>query len=287
MKFSSLQKYTASVKSNTPKGTIAFIFAEDDTEVASTIGHHLKLGFKNLVVFGDHLINLPDSLPENVAYVETDLPSTGEIHHVMNVLIKAMPNIWMYYCYNAEYLHYPFCETRSIGELIAFNTEERRDTIMTFVVDLYAGDLHEKPDAIDLENVYLDKSGYYALARKDAWNNDLDHQMDFYGGLRWRFEEHVPAKKRRIDRVSIFKSKPDLKMNPDFTFNDAVYNTYSCPWHHNVSANICSYRTAKALKRNPGSTFDIHTFWWHNSVKFDWNSQQLMDLGLMEPGQWF
>jgi hypothetical protein len=44
---------------------------------------------------------------------------------------------------------------------------------------------------------------------------------------------------------------------------------------------------AKALKRNPGSTYDIPTFRWDNSVPFEWSSRQLMDLGLMEPGQWF
>jgi hypothetical protein len=26
---------------------------------------------------------------------------------------------------------------------------------------------------------------------------------------------------------------------------------------------------------------------WHNSAPFEWHSQQLLDLGLMEPGQWF
>ena len=48
-----------------------------------------------------------------------------------------------------------------------------------------------------------------------------------------------------------------------------------------------SFRVAKALKYNPGSSFDVQTFAWHNSVRFDWSSQQLMDLGLIEPGQWF
>jgi hypothetical protein len=41
------------------------------------------------------------------------------------------------------------------------------------------------------------------------------------------------------------------------------------------------------LKRNPGSSFDIQTFKWHNSAPFEWHSRQLLDLGLMEPGQWF
>jgi hypothetical protein len=105
--------------------------------------------------------------------------------------------------------------------------------------------------------------------------------------LRWRFEEHVPAVRRKIDRISLFKSKPDLQILPDFTFNDEEYNTYACEWHNNLTAAVCSFRTAKALKRNPGSKYDIDTFEWHNSVPFEWHSRQLLDLGLMEPGQWF
>ncbi len=54
-----------------------------------------------------------------------------------------------------------------------------------------------------------------------------------------------------------------------------------------LTAAVCSFRTAKALRTNPGSRHAIQTFRWPNSVKFDWHSQQLMDLGLMEPGQWF
>ncbi|MGJ8624794.1 MAG: hypothetical protein ACSHW1_18790, partial [Yoonia sp.] len=121
----------------------------------------------------------------------------------------------------------------------------------------------------------------------DRWNNDLDRQLDFFGGLRWRFEEHIPAPRRRIDRVAIFRNKPGLTFLHDHTFSDPEYNTYACPWHHNLTAAICSFRTAKALKRNPGSTFEIDTFKWHNSAQFEWHSQQLLDLGLMEPGQWF
>jgi hypothetical protein len=64
-------------------------------------------------------------------------------------------------------------------------------------------------------------------------------------------------------------------------------NTYACPWHNNLTAAVCSFRTAKALRTNPGSRDAIQTFDWHNSTPFAWHSQQLMDLGLMEPGQWF
>ena len=82
-------------------------------------------------------------------------------------------------------------------------------------------------------------------------------------------------------------AKPDLVLRPDFTFSDEEYNTYACPWHHNITTAIASFRTAKALRTNSGSRFDIGSFRWHNSTPFEWHSQQLMDLGLMEPGQWF
>jgi len=80
---------------------------------------------------------------------------------------------------------------------------------------------------------------------------------------------------------------PGLRLRADHRFSDEEYNTYACPWHNNLTAAIASFRTAKALKRNPGSTFDIHTFRWHNSTPFEWTSTQLLDMGLMEPGQWF
>jgi len=85
----------------------------------------------------------------------------------------------------------------------------------------------------------------------------------------------------------LFRAKPGLLLRPDFTFNDEEYNTYACPWHHNITTAVVSFRTAKALRSNAGSMFDISTFHWHNSTEFQWHSQQLMDLGLMEPGQWF
>jgi hypothetical protein len=204
-------------------------------------------------------------------------------------MIEAAPGLWLYYCYNAEYLFYPFCETRKVGEMLAFHTDERRDAMLTYVIDLYADDIDAHPDAVSLDDAHLDRSGYYALSRPDPANHNhpRDRQLNFFGGLRWRFEEHIPPARRRIDRIALFRAKPGLRLRDDHTFSDEEYNTYSCPWHHNLTAAIASFRTAKALKTNAGSTFDIRSFTWHNSTPFEWHSQQLMDLGLMEPGQWF
>jgi len=287
MHFTSLDQFLKEGTLALAKGPIALILLEDDVEVGSSIRHQLDAGFKSVVTFGVVDIELPDGLPANVHRVDFDATVRDAQVTVVNAVIEKVPGQWVYYCHNTEYILFPFCEHRAIGEMLAFHTEERRDAILTYVVDLYAGDLHESPTAVSLDDAYIDKSGYYALARKDAQNEFEERQLDFYGGLRWRFEEHVPALRRRIDRISIFRAKPGLRLRTDHTFTDPEYNTYACPWHHSITAAIVSFRTAKALKRNPVSAAQISTFRWHNSTPFEWHSQQLLNLGLMEPGQWF
>lgn len=271
------------------KGPVAMIFVEDQVEADSAIRHHLDSGFKSVLVLIPASFPLAADVTDRVHRITFDVASGDSYVDAVNKVIAAAPGLWLYYCFNAEYLFFPFCETRTVGEMLAFHTEERRGAMLTYVVDLYAGDLDRHRDAVSLEDAHLDRSGYYALARKDSENHDhpRERQLNFFGGLRWRYEEHIPVERRKIDRISLFRAKPGLELRPDHTFNDEEYNTFSCPWHHNLTAAVVSFRTAKALKRNPGSTFDIHTFKWHNSAPFEWHSRQLLDLGLMEPGQWF
>jgi hypothetical protein len=271
------------------KGPVALIFVEVDVEVESTLRHHLALGFDQVVAFMPAEFALPADLEKRVLRVTMARPSGPDMRAAVTAVSQAAPDVWMYYCFNAEYLFFPFCETRSIGELLAFHAEERRDAMLTYVVDLYAGDLTQAPKGVSREGAQLDRAGYYALARKDPKQDHRpkERQLDFYGGLRWRYEEHIPANRRRIDRISIFRSRSDLVLQEDFTFSDQEYNTYACPWHNNLTAAVCSFRTAKALKTNPGSSSVITTFSGPSSVNFTWHSRQLLDLGLMEPGQWF
>lgn len=288
MHFDGLSAFANSAGAVTKAGPVAIILVEDDVELESTLRHHLKVGFRHVIAFMPRTFSLPDDLAEGVIRVDFDATAEGAAQTAVNGVVAAVPSgTWLYYCYNAEYLFYPFCETRSVGEMLAFHSEERRDAMLSYVVDLYADDLKACPNAVSLERAHLDQSGYYALARRGANGNPKERQLDFFGGLRWRYEEHVPTSRRKIDRISLFRSKPELKLRNDHTFSDEEYNTYACAWHHNITAAICSFRTAKALKLNPGSTFDIHTLRWHNSAPFEWHSRQLLDLGLMEPGQWF
>lgn len=271
------------------QGPLAVVMAEDGVELATTLRHHLASGFRHVILLAPPDLPLAPEVEALVQRVDHDVYADAALPAAVNRINDAAPEQWIYYCYNAEFLFFPFCETRSIRDLLSFHTEERRDAMLSYVIDLYAGDLDRHRNAVSLEDAHLDRSGYYSLARKDAERNwaAKERQLDFFGGLRWRFEEHIPWTRRKIDRVSLFRAKKGLRLRPDFTFTDEEYNTYACPWHNNLTAAVCSFRTAKALRSNPGSRFDIHNFRWHNSVPFEWHSQQLMDLGLMEPGQWF
>ena len=288
-RFASLADFVAAPPPAFRRGPSAMIFAEDETEIDSTLRHHLNAGFASVVLFAPAGFAVAPTLARQVARVDYDLSQGLTLQEAVNAAIPAAEGAWLYYCFNAEYLFFPFCETRGVQEMLAFHAEERRDAMLSYVIDLYAADLDQAPNAVSLDAPLLDKSGYYALARPDPANHNhpKERQLDFYGGLRWRFEEHVPPARRRIDRISLFRARKGLTLQDDFTFDDEEYNTYACPWHNNLTAAICSFRAAKALKRNPGSTHDITSFRWHNSAAFTWNSQQLLDLGLIEPGQWF
>jgi hypothetical protein len=289
MLYPSLQDFLRRGRAALAQGPVALVFAEDETELDTTLRHHRHCGFQTVVVFVSSGYALPPDLDGKVHRVAYDVTEDQALERAVNGVIAAAPGQWLYYCFNAEYLFYPFCETRTVGEMLAFHAEERRDAMLTYVVDLYAGDLNACPDAVSLEEAWLDRSGYYALGRPDPakHNQSKERQLDFFGGLRWRYEEHVPSERRKIDRIALFRARPGLQLRADHTFDDEEYNTYACPWHNNLTAAIVSFRTAKALKRNPGSTFEIRSFRWHNSVPFEWHSRQLLDLGLMEPGQWF
>ncbi|MGR3542559.1 MAG: hypothetical protein ACU0BS_14190 [Hasllibacter sp.] len=268
------------------RGPVAAVFCEDGAEVAGTARHLLADGFGAVVLMLSPGVEGPALAGTHE--VPWDISPRDPVPAAANRLIEALPGRWLHYCYNAEYLFHPFHGTRTVGEMLAFVTEERRASVLTYVVDLYGTDLDAHPDAVDPAGAHLDRFGYYALARTDpVTGHPAERQLDFYGGLRWRFEEHVPMARRRIDRVGLFQARPGLRLRADHTLSDPEMNTFACPWHNNPTAAICSFRTAKALKTNPGSMHEIGGFAWHGSEPFRWEAQQLLDLGLMEPGQWF
>lgn len=270
------------------RGPLAILLVEDGAVVEETLRHHLEVGFRHILALSPEPLALRDDLAGAVTNVIWN--TRGPAAHVgaVNALVAAVPEgTWLYYGFNAEFLFFPFSDSRRVGEMLAFHAEERREAMLTYVIDLYASDLDRFPDAVSMSEAMFDRSGYYALGRNGPDGRPLARQLDFHGGLRWRFEEHLPEDRRRIDRVALFRARKGLAITADHRFNIEEYNTYACAWHHNLTAAIVSFRVAKALVANPGSRDMIGGFTWRNSHRFDWSAQQLMDLGLMEPGQWF
>lgn len=269
-------------------GPVAIILIEDNAAVTETLQHHLRLGFHHILALSPEPITIPPGADGQITNLIWN--TRQPVAHVaaINAIIQSTPaGTWLYYCFNAEFLFFPFSDSRSIREMLTFHAEERREAMLSYVIDLYADDLQDAPDAVSLTKAMFDRTGYYALARSRDDGKPLERQLDFHGGLRWRFEEHLPADRRRIDRIALFRARPDLRIDADHRFNIAEYNTYACPWHNNLTAAIASFRVAKALVTNPGSRDSIDSFRWRNSISFQWSARQLMDLGLMEPGQWF
>jgi hypothetical protein len=288
-RFDSLAAFRSAAGGLVPGGgAVCLILSEDGVELDGTIRHHIARGFARIVVLAADSHEIAPALEDRVIRVRHDMGREGAPEEAVNTVIGAAPaGTWMAYVFNAEYLFFPFCEDRSIGELCAFCAEERRDSVLSYVVDLYAPDLAAHPDGVAPGAAHFDRTGYYALVRAGRNGEPKERQLDFHGGLKWRFEEHVPKDRRRIDRVAIFRTKPGLALLGDHRFSEEEYNTYACPWHNSPTAVVASFRTAKALRRNPASRHAIGTFAWPNTAPFDWSSRQLLDLGLMEPGQWF
>jgi hypothetical protein len=177
------------------RGPLSIVLAEDEVELQSTLDHQLTCGFRDVVLLAPEGVQVTPEIETRLHIVTHDVFAEGALIQAVNAVAARLPGTWLHYCHNAEYLFFPFCETRRVRELLTFHTEERREAMLTYVIDLYAGDLGQHSNGVALDDAWLDRKGYYALARKDPANEwqPKDRQLDFFGGLRWRFEEHIPA----------------------------------------------------------------------------------------------
>ena len=284
----SLAAFLRNADASLSAGPLAVILAEDLAEIDSTLDHHLARGFRRILLFAPRAAEPDGRHAARVEVIDHAAPFEGGLAEIVTRLMpRIAPGTWVYAGYNAEYLFHPFCETRALPEMLAFHAEERREAMLGYVVDLYPEDLARHPDGIDLDTPGFDRIGYFASARRGAEGHPRERQLDIFGGLRRRFEEHVPETRRRIDRIPLFRARPGLCLREDFTLSEEEMNTYACPWHNNLTCAIASFRTAKALMANPASREAIGRFTWPGSERFLWSSEQLMRAGLMEPGQWF
>ena len=86
------------------KGPVAVILAEDQVEVETTLQHHLGLGFAQVILLCDPDIVITEASASRIHRVTYDTHADNALIVAVNRLIVAAPGLWMYYCYNAEYL---------------------------------------------------------------------------------------------------------------------------------------------------------------------------------------
>jgi len=265
-------------------GPVALVFVEDLVEVESTLRHHLALGFDAVLALGRDL----GELPGGVLGIDHDVHAPGAVAQAVNRIAERAKNCWIYWCYNAEYLFFPFSESRDVVEMLGFHAEERRAAMVAFTLDLYAGDLMAAALGVDREDAWFDGTGYYARTIAVPCPEGGAGQIaDIRGGFRWRYEDFVPESSQRLDRTALFRAAPGVRLGSDGRLSEPALNTLSSPWHRSLTAVVASFRAAKALRINPAPRAAIPSFRAPQSVKFEWRAQQLLDLGFMEPGQWF
>jgi hypothetical protein len=263
-------------------GPVAIVFADGRAQLADTLDHLAASGFAALGVVD--ATGLAGTIAAAAGAVRLPLAFRGPADRaaILNAAMAPLAGRWVHPCRNGEYLFHPFLESRSIGEVTQFMEDERRTSVFGCTVDLYAPSGAGDPRA----EAHFDTTGYFARDRHDG-AAALDRQIDVQGGLRWRFEDHIPWEERHLDRVGLFQARAGLEFDAGLRLNDPEMNTIACPWHNSLTVAVASFRAAMALRHNPGSTAAARDLMAPQSRHFDWTSRQLLEMGLLEPGQWF
>ena len=254
---------------------VALLVCEDDVFADRSVDHLLKLGFETVVAIGPGAADLEKAEAENVAVIPM---KAAEAVDVANAIGDRLEGAWLIVCFNGEFPFFPYCESRSIFDFIDFLGSERRASCMAYSVDLYS-DALIAGDAVDLADVYFDAEGWY------GFDGEKGH-VDVYGGLGWRYEEFAPISLSRVNRPALFRGGPGSRLHPDLWLEDGALNTLNCPWHNNPTIALMSFRRARRLLSHPNFKGAIDTLMWPNARRFEWSSEQLVRLGLIEAGQW-
>ena len=159
MDYSNLTSFIKSEGRSLAEGPIALLFIEDDVEVETTLDHHIKLGFKQIIILAKSLPEIDDDTLSQVISVYVDTFADDCVEQTVNTLMPHIAGAWVYVGFNAEYLFFPFSSSWSVAELLAFHTEERRGSMLTYVNDLYAGDLSAYPTGVNVDDAYWDRAG--------------------------------------------------------------------------------------------------------------------------------
>ncbi|MBY8976672.1 hypothetical protein KHP62_12685 [Rhodobacteraceae bacterium NNCM2] len=258
-----------------PAGVVTVLFCEDDAYLEATVDHALRQSPAHILAIGR-----PEALEgrEGITAIPADLTDPLARDRILNDLIDRFDGRWLHWLHNGEFFFYPWCESRSLGDLTGFLKNERRSILYTYSLDLYAQDLPAgDPRTAPL---WFDRDAYCAFPEQDQ-------QLTVYGGLGWRFEEFFSTPWLEIGRANLFRARKGVHIRRNLIFADPAYRTVSAPWHHSPTGAVMSFRRSRHLMAHPEFFGVRDKLIWSGSEPFRWNSNELLDLGMIEPGQWF
>ncbi len=285
MNISSFNAFASALTKARTGSALAIVVAEDKFGLNETLEHLARLGFSTIGVLSSDETLLDETAMRDSSIIAAFVRDQPQMFDLLNKLMPALADRWIHYCYNAEFLFFPFCENRSISDAVAFSNDEQRRSVSGYTIDLYRPEIDLKGTPLLEPATYFDAAGYYGVSPEQPAGEAP--RAEIFGGLRWRYSEHAPPGRKNIDRTCIFKSSADLRLDHEMIFNQPDYNSISCKWHQNMTMAVASFRAAKALSLNPSSRGKISTLMWELSRQFDWTSDQLLRGGFIEPGQWF
>ena len=120
MHYKSVTALVDAVTESPPKGPVAVLLAEDDVALNETVAHLQCRGFDLIILLAPDALTL--DLPLSNSLIRAPFETAREYAHcdAVNMLIPALKTgTWLHYCFNSEFLFFPFCGSRSIGEMLS------------------------------------------------------------------------------------------------------------------------------------------------------------------------
>lgn len=260
------------------RGPVAIIVCENTFLIRETADWLLRMGARSVIAIG--AVGEVFAADEAVSGIAAEVNIVEERTAALNNLTGVVaPGQWVLLCFNGEFAFFPHQETRRLADFTDFMTAERRGAVMGYTIDLYSDALGRDEAAFSMDDAYFDTAGWYGFEREGR-------QIDVYGGLGWRYEEYTPRDMFRISRPALFTTGSGVTLSDELWLSDDEANAVSCPWHHNPTMALMSVRRARALRNHPKFGQGVKTFMWPNSERFEWRSEQLVNHGLIEKGQW-
>ncbi|MEM0942541.1 MAG: hypothetical protein AAGI70_01215 [Pseudomonadota bacterium] len=135
-----------------PPGPLWVVLCEDPWLAAESVAHAAALSPAQVLALGDVAGLAPQP---GVAAIEMDLGAHGAAALALNRIIAAAEGRWVGWCFAGEFFFYPWCETRTLGDLTLFLAGEQRASLYAYALDLHGADLPE--DRPQMHPLWLDR----------------------------------------------------------------------------------------------------------------------------------